>query len=86
MQAQELSSRRSRFSKAWPLLEFWRNKVDEHVTVMDEFVALLVKEALAKKSASGEESAEKGLSDDATLLDHLMTMTDGWFARLSRMS
>lgn len=76
LQAQELSSRRSRYTKAWPLLEFWNNKVDEHVKVMDEFIGPLLNEALAKKSKQVEEKDEE-VGEDETLLEHLVKLTDG---------
>lgn len=89
LKAQELSAKRSRFSWFWPLLEFWRNKVDEHVKVMDEFVAPLLKEALAtKRTNPTRTNDDKGLEDDTTLLEHLVALTEGelglWHCNPSR--
>lgn len=77
LQAQEISSTRSRYTRAWPLREFWRDKVEEHVQVMDEFVEPLLEEALAKKVKGSQEKVDEELDDDTTLLEHLVRLTDG---------
>lgn len=79
LHAQELSSKRSRYTKIWPLLEFWKGKVDEHVEVMDEFIGPLLEEALAKKDMNPEQEvkSEEELAEHTTLLEHLVQLTDG---------
>ena len=59
------------------MVEFWRNKVDEHVQVMDEFIAPLLKEALENKAKTSEAKADDEVGEDTTLLEHLVKLTDG---------
>jgi hypothetical protein len=74
LEAQDITAKRSLFTKAWPLLEFWRDKVDEHVETIDHFIEPLLKEAMAKKSEGKNKEAN---TDDETLLEHLVNSTDG---------
>ena len=61
--------------------EFWRDKVDKHVEVMDEFFGPLLEEALAKKKVKGEGAkVDEELEEGVTLLEHLVQLTDGTFA------
>lgn len=75
--AQEASSRRGRFTNVWPLFEFWENKVDKHVEVMDEFIQPLLKSALAKKEKGGALNDEEAAEEGETLLEQLVKQTDG---------
>lgn len=77
LKAQELSSKRGRYTKAWPLAEFWKGKVDGHVKVMDEFIGPLLEEALTKKVKNPRRKEDEELDDDTTLLEHLVELTDG---------
>jgi hypothetical protein len=74
--AQDLTAKRSLFANAWPLMEFWRDKVAEQVATMDRFIEPLMKEAMAKKH---EGKDTKGDVEDGTLLEHLVNSTDGMF-------
>ncbi|KAI0693638.1 cytochrom P450 [Cytidiella melzeri] len=77
LRAQELSSRRSSLTYAWPLWEFWRNKVDEHIETMDEFIEPLLQEAMSKKRHNkGSESSIT--PQDETMLQHLVNSTDDY--------
>ncbi|KAI0089810.1 cytochrome P450 monooxygenase pc-3 [Irpex rosettiformis] len=82
LQAQELTAKRSLFANAWPLWEFWKSKVDEHISTMDEFIEPLLKEAIAKKHQAkakvkeDEEEADGKVEESGTLLGHLVNSTD----------
>ncbi|GJE94254.1 cytochrome P450 [Phanerochaete sordida] len=76
LEAQLTSARRSRYTAAWPLWEFWANKVDAPVRVMDEFVQPLLRDALARKGRAAKARAEEAVEDGATLLEHLVKLTD----------
>lgn len=54
--------------------EFWKSKVDDHISTMDEFIEPLLKEAIAKKHQK-----KAGVEDSETLLGHLVNSTDGMF-------
>ncbi|KIP04058.1 hypothetical protein PHLGIDRAFT_129763 [Phlebiopsis gigantea 11061_1 CR5-6] len=76
LDAQLNSARRSRFTNAWPLTEFWRSRVDPSVQVMEEFIQPLLREALARKAQSPETKAEEAVEEGETLLEHLVKLTD----------
>lgn len=83
LEAQIVSCARSRYSTAWPLWEFWENKVDKHVKVMDDFIQPILKDALATKSKRVEKHSEDA-DDDETLLSYLVKLTDGEHEGTSR--
>ncbi|EKM60409.1 uncharacterized protein PHACADRAFT_83524 [Phanerochaete carnosa HHB-10118-sp] len=76
LEAQLASAKRSRYTTAWPLWEFWKSKVDGHIEVMEEFIQPLLHDALARKAESPELKVEEAVEDDATLLEHLVKLTD----------
>ncbi|EMD32739.1 hypothetical protein CERSUDRAFT_118474 [Gelatoporia subvermispora B] len=76
MNAQLATAMRSRFLDAWPLFEFWEDKVAKHMGTVDAFVDPIVQDALAKHQAKGGVNASKEPADDETLLGHLINMTD----------
>lgn len=77
-QAQWKSARRGRFGEAWPLTEFWKDKVQDHMAVIDSFVKPFVDDALRKKGEKmNDTSDEFDDSDEETLLGHLVKLTDG---------
>ena len=86
LSAQIASAKRSRFTKAWPLFEFWGDEARRHMTTIDEFIGPLCREALrrkAEKNDKGDKDAavdgegEKELEEGETLLEHLVKLTDG---------
>lgn len=81
LEAQVISSRRSRYTNVWPLWEFWGNKVDEHIKVMDEFIAPLLQEALENKVEGLDVKVDDEVGEDTTLLEHLVRLTDGLLIR-----
>ncbi|EKM60403.1 uncharacterized protein PHACADRAFT_109856 [Phanerochaete carnosa HHB-10118-sp] len=70
------SAKRSRYTTSWPLWEFWKSKVDEHIEVLEEFIQPLLHDALARKAKSPEVKVEVAVEDNATLLEHLVKLTD----------
>ncbi|KAI0809012.1 cytochrome P450 [Irpex lacteus] len=76
LQAQELTAKRSLFGSAWPLWEFWRGKVDEHIATMDEFIGPLLREAIARKHERKACEVGDVEEESETLLAHLVNSTD----------
>ena len=68
-----LSAMRTRYGRAWPLLEFSGDKVRKHAEVVNAFLEPIIAAALQRK-AEGHTSSK----DDVTLLEYLVTCTDGW--------
>ena len=73
-EAQKVSAMRGAYGNLWQLLEFFRDKTDEHMAVIDMFVEPVICEAIARKKTGGCQ-AKPG--DDDTLLDHLVNYTEG---------
>ena len=49
----------------WPLMEFWVDKVKPHKKVIDEFIELILADALTRRaSVESQSSAEKEKADD----------------------
>lgn len=85
--AQVLASRRSRFGSAWPLREFWKDKVKVQRDIINKFIDPILAEAIAKKrfmkEASSMQNGEREVKDGETLLDHLVNYTEGgWIGYL----
>jgi cytochrome P450 len=78
--AQGLASRRSRFGSAWPLKEFWKDKVKVQRDIVNKFIDPILAEAIAKKrsmkEASSMQNGEREVKDGETLLDHLVNYTE----------
>ena len=73
--AQDYTHSRRPFSKAWPLFEFWEDKVGTQIGIANEFIEPLIRAALRKKrDAKGVYEVN---TDECTLLDHLVQQTDG---------
>jgi len=60
----------------WPVLEFFNDKSEPHMKVIDMFLKPLLEEGLAKHAAQ----TKAGLADyeGKTLLDSLLRETTGW--------
>ncbi|KAH9913197.1 cytochrome P450 [Amylocystis lapponica] len=63
-------------SRAWPLLEMAGDKVQTHMEAIDAFIYPLLRSALEKKAAKGAQEKADADDDDATLLSHLVELTD----------
>ncbi|KAG2137150.1 cytochrome P450 [Suillus bovinus] len=72
---------RGRFGSAWPLFEFWTDRVKKHMGVCYKFIDPILKEALEKNKMLKENIDEKVVKDrdveeGETLLDHLVNYTE----------
>ncbi|KAI0703354.1 cytochrome P450 [Cerioporus squamosus] len=72
--AQLASSKRGRFQEAWPLAEFWHDKVEAQKAEIDKFIAPILTDALQKKNAAQDEK----VTDEDTLLSQLLKVTDDY--------
>ncbi len=72
--AQLASSKRGRFQDAWPLAEFWQDKVQAQKAAIDKFIAPLLTDALKKKNATTQ---NEKVTEEDTLLSQLLKVTDG---------
>lgn len=75
--AQELADRRLPYGNAWPLIEFWADKVAPLRNTIDEFIEPLMQEALRRR----EERTHKGVyekdEEHVNVLSHLVNQTQG---------
>lgn len=74
-EAQVIISDRVWIGAIWPLFEFWKDRSVEPMKVISSFIDPILSQALSKKKerkalGDGDES------EQATLLDHLVTQTD----------
>lgn len=80
--SQEIVARRNRFNSAWPLAEFWQDKTQPHLEIINAFIDPILKDAVQKKRdaiASGlrtGDSGEKAIEEDDTFLSHLVQSTE----------
>ena len=76
LSAQEAISIRERSGWVWPLFEITADKSYQPMQVVNAYIEPIVREALRKKQQASPQ--EKGVvdSDDGTLLDHLVNVTD----------
>ncbi|EKM52294.1 uncharacterized protein PHACADRAFT_198361 [Phanerochaete carnosa HHB-10118-sp] len=72
-QAQVQTARRLRYGRFWPLFEFWRNRVREHVNVIESFLEPVI-ESVVLREKHHPRSAE--CQDEETLLEYLTRLTD----------
>ena len=68
---QDAIAKRGPLGPLWWLSEFWKDKVDEHRKVINDYVDPIIKEALTRKKA---QVAEK---ENETFLDHMIDHTQG---------
>jgi hypothetical protein len=85
-EVQRAISLRARFGAAWPLAEFWEDKVKVQMTTIYKFINPILADALQRKRALGidEKSGvnvglDREVEDGESLLDHLMKCTEGEF-------
>lgn len=88
-EAQRLIALRSRRGVNWPLAEFWRDRVDEQMVVVNGFIEPILRAAVERKRMlntdnGSEKSSEKvafntdrEVKDGESLLDHLINYTEG---------
>ena len=73
-------AKRFDYSTAWPMIEFWQDRIKKRMDVIRSFIDPIVERALMKKgsnemlNANGNGNEE---DDDVTLLEHLVKLTDG---------
>ncbi|KAJ3507902.1 hypothetical protein NLJ89_g6044 [Agrocybe chaxingu] len=75
LEAQAIISIRERYGWVWPLAEIFKDKSAEPMRIVNSYIEPIVKEALAKKRAPSEQEKLEE-NDNATLLDHLVRVTD----------
>jgi hypothetical protein len=49
---------------AWPLMEFWADKVKPYRKIIDEFIAPIIQEALTKHAVTDNKVSEKEKAND----------------------
>lgn len=83
--AQTVTADRQFFGALWPLWEFWEDKTAEPMKIVDSFILPIIERALRKKRTSddgfGAKATRKAtlgdVSEDDTLLEHLLSLSDG---------
>ncbi|KAJ3576017.1 hypothetical protein NP233_g717 [Leucocoprinus birnbaumii] len=71
--AQEMMASRFQVGTSWPLLEFWKDKIQTHREIIDQFVQPFLEKGLKEKKGRDPESQETSES----LLDYLMDKVSG---------
>ncbi|KIJ66961.1 hypothetical protein HYDPIDRAFT_26376 [Hydnomerulius pinastri MD-312] len=76
-EAQFVASQRPRKSWVWPLFEIFRDKTEAPMKVVNAYIEPILKDVIEKRKMAvrrGEKESEE-LSDEDTLLDHLVRLT-----------
>ncbi|KAI0637982.1 cytochrome P450 monooxygenase pc-2 [Trametes polyzona] len=73
---QHVLAMRLRLGWAWPLAEMFKDKSEEHMRVIDDFLEPILEEAIAKNRATTGEKGKSAEEGGDTLLDHLVQLTD----------
>ncbi|KAJ7703697.1 cytochrome P450 [Mycena rosella] len=82
--AQLVSAQRGPLGAAWPLFEFWSDKVQEPMGVIRAFLDPILAEAVAKRRASGVKGMDvtggavhdREVLEGETLVEHLLNYTE----------
>lgn len=78
LQAQYIIAERERLGWVWPLFEFFEDRTRGPMKVVNAYLEPIIKEAIAKKAAFAlEEKQAEDVSEDETVLDHLVKLTSG---------
>lgn len=81
-EAQDIISTRTRIGPIWPFYELLKDKSAEPMRVVDEYLVPILETAVEKHKEAkkaGLEQRPEEISDNETLLDHLVKYTDGTF-------
>ena len=75
-EALNATAQRLPLQDAWPLAEFWHDKVEDHKDAIYKFIDPIVADALRRKAEKSPMPGEK-ISEDETLLGQLVNVTTG---------
>ncbi|KAF5387696.1 hypothetical protein D9615_000007 [Tricholomella constricta] len=80
-EAQRTIAFRSRWGAAWPLTEFWQDKVQAKMGPIYDFINPILTEAVARKKATKNNeklgaNVDREVQDGESLIDHLINYTD----------
>ncbi|PPQ74268.1 hypothetical protein CVT24_001191 [Panaeolus cyanescens] len=73
--AQRHADRRMPYGTAWPLVEFWEDKVVPLRKTIDEFIEPLMKEALRRREERITQGIKEADEDHSNVLSHLVNQT-----------
>lgn len=75
--AQHVISQRERFGWIWPLFEIFADNSTGPMKIVNAYIEPIVADAIQKKEMAGnqEKAKDSELSDNETLLDHLVQVT-----------
>ncbi|KAJ6545157.1 cytochrome P450 [Mycena capillaripes] len=79
LEAQDVTAVRIRFTKFWPLAEFWHDKIKEPMRVVERFLDPILEGVVAKRraaKAASSDSGDKTPAEPETLLEYLVEYTD----------
>jgi hypothetical protein len=82
--AQLVINRRVTIGQTWPLIEILADHTAQHMKVVNAFLDPILKDALAKHSATAKIGISES-ADDETLVDHLVKLTSGEITRIRRI-
>jgi hypothetical protein len=80
--AQVVTMQRGAFGAAWPLTEFWHNRLTAPMRVVRNFLDPILSEAVARRRANGEEkvvetAGEREVQEGESLVEHLLHYIQG---------
>jgi hypothetical protein len=84
--AQIIMLEREALGKWWPLLEIWQDKTRKHMSVIENVIDPILKNALKKRQEDGVDAESLGrkvkvvpqeVAEGETLLEHLVKVTEG---------
>ncbi|KIM42776.1 hypothetical protein M413DRAFT_444437 [Hebeloma cylindrosporum] len=82
-EAQRLIALRSRRGVNWPMAEFWKDKVQEQMKIVNAFIEPIMRAAVTKKQAQRGDTKQQAVlekdrevKDGESLLEHLINYTE----------
>jgi hypothetical protein len=82
--AQRVAMERGPFGAAWPLTEFWHDKIRAPMRIVHAFLDPILSDAVVRRKADGVEkmgmdgaAEDREVQEGETLVEHLLNYTDG---------
>ncbi|KAG5653281.1 hypothetical protein H0H81_001345 [Sphagnurus paluster] len=78
-EAQRRIAFRARYGASWPLTEFWKDKIQEQMGPIYNFITPILEDAVSRKKEAVKLGADddREVQDGESLIDHLINYTDG---------
>ena len=81
--AQLTTAQRSRYGYMWQVREFWKDRTEDDLKIVNAFIDPILNDAVTKQRSSAAKTADvTKIEEGETLLDHLINYTQGTLALL----